>query len=229
MGTIIVACQTIKHELNLAISETKVEYPIVFVDSGLHIYPDKLRLAIQDTVNRIDHVDTILMAFGYCGNGLLGIKAETARLIIPKAHDCISLLLGSNETRQKIMKEAGTYFLTKGWLEYERNILADFEGCVQRHGQKRALEVMKTLLHHYQRLMVIDTKAYESSDILKTTQKFADTIGLRHEEYPGSMRFLNKLLTGPWDEEFIILEQGQKMTFESMNSDNTSIKQTVFV
>lgn len=225
MGTVIITCQTIKREVNLAVSETGVDYPILLVDSGLHNYPDKLRQAIQEQIDKLENTETILMAFGYCGNGLLGIKSHNSRLIIPRADDCITLMLGSNETRKNIQREAGTYFLTKGWLDYERNIVTEYEECVVRYGPERALRVMKTMLCHYRRLMVIDTKAYELDDVLNKTRSFAEIIGMKHEQYLGSMGFIKKLLSGPWNkEEFIILESGQELSFEEMRIDNNSFE-----
>ncbi|MCL6477291.1 MAG: DUF1638 domain-containing protein [Peptococcaceae bacterium] len=232
MSTVIITCQTIKREVRLAISETGVDYPVLLIDSGLHNYPDLLRQAIQEQINKIDHVHTIIMALGFCGNGLIGIKSPEARLIIPRADDCITLLLGSYDLRKKIAKEAGTYFLTKGWLDFERNLIAEYQCCLERYGEDRALRVMKKMLGHYQRLMVIDTKAYELSDVLNTTRSFAEKMGMKHEECTGSMRFLNKLLLGPWDEEFIILEPGRELTFEDMcignNDDEPKLSQVFF-
>ena len=72
---------------------------------------------------------------------------------------------------------------------------------------------------------------FKSIFTLKTTKNFAETIGMRHEEVTGSMRFLRKLLIGPWDEEFIFLEPDQELTFDDMRSgDNTNIesKQVLF-
>lgn len=220
MSTVILACQTIKREVHLAIKETGVDYPVILIDSGLHNYPDKLRETIQTQLNKIENVDSILMAFGYCGNGLMGIKSPQARVIVPRADDCITLLLGSNDVRKKISREAGTYFLTQGWLEYERNLITEYEMCVEKYGLDRAKRVMKIMLSHYRRLMVIDTRAYPLEDILQTTAGFAEKMGMCHEKYTGSMRFLKKLLTGPWDEEFIILEPGQELTFDDVFLDN---------
>lgn len=222
MSTVILACQTIKREVHLAINQTGVNYPVILIDSGLHNYPDRLRDTIQIQLNKIENVDTVLMAFGYCGNGLMGIKSPEARVIVPRADDCITLLLGSYDVRKKISKEAGTYFLTKGWLDYERNLITEYEQCVEKYGPDRALRVMKTMLSHYKRLMVIDTKAYPLEDILPTTAGFAEKMGMHHEKFTGSMRFLNKLLTGPWDEEFIILEPGQELTFNDVCLDNAN-------
>lgn len=216
MGTIIVACQTIRDEVNLAITETGVNYPVLWIESGLHNFPDRLGQKIQEEINKIENVETILLAFGYCGNSLLGIKSSGAQLIIPRVDDCITLLLGSYERRQNLDKEVGTYFLTKGWLENEQNLLSEYERCVKRYGKDKALRVMKMMLNNYHRLMVIDTHAYQSDSILIKTKGFAEALGLSHEEIDGSSRLLKKLLMGLWDEEFAIIPPGEKVTLEHM-------------
>ncbi|MHB8075859.1 DUF1638 domain-containing protein [Desulfosporosinus fructosivorans] len=220
MGTIIVACQTIRDEVNLAIAETRVNYPVLWIESGLHNFPDRLGQKIQKEIDRIENVQTILLAFGYCGNSLLGMSSSRAQLIIPRVDDCISLLLGSYERRQTLDKEVGTYFLTKGWLENEQNLLTEYERCVVKYGKEKALKVMKMMLNNYHRLMVIDTQAYQSEGILIKTKRFADALGLSHEKIDGSSRLLKKLLTGPWDAEFAIIQAGEKVTLEHMIMNN---------
>lgn len=216
MGTIIVACQTIRDEVNLAIAETGVPYPVLWIESGLHNFPDRLGQKIQQEINNIENVETILLAFGYCGNSLLGITSSRAQLIIPRVDDCISLLLGSYERRQSMDKEIGTYFLTKGWLENEQNLVSEYERCVVRYGKEKALRVMKLMLNNYHRLMVINTQAYQAEGVLTKTKWFADVLGLSHEEIEGSSRLLKKLLLGPWDAEFAIIQAGEKVTLEHM-------------
>lgn len=226
MGTIIVACQTIRDEVNLAISETGVNYPVLWIESGLHNFPDRLGQKIQKEIDRIENVDKILLAFGYCGNSLLGIRSSRSQLIIPRVDDCISLLLGSSERRQTLYKEVGTYFLTKGWLENEQNLLFEYERCVKRYGKEKALRVIKMMLNNYHRLMVIDTQAYQFEGILLKTKDFADAFGLSHEKIDGSLRFLKKLLLGPWDEEFAIIPPGEEIKLEHLmfNNDVVSCK-----
>lgn len=223
LGTIIVACQTIRDEVNLAITETGVNYPVLWIESGLHNFPDRLGRKIQQEIDRIENVETILLAFGYCGNSLLGIKSPRAQIIIPRVDDCISLLLGSYERRQSLDKEIGTYFLTKGWLENEQNLLTEYERCVKRYGKDKALRVMKMMLNNYHRLMVIDTQAYQFEGVLAKTKGFADVLGLNHEKIDGSLRFIKKLLLGPWDEEFAIIPPGEEVTLEHLIINNHEI------
>ncbi len=212
MGKIIVACQTLRDELRMALKETGVDYPVIYIEAGLHKRPDALHQKIQEELNSMENVDMILMVFGYCGNSLLGITSQHAKLVIPKVDDCISLLLGSCEARKNISNEMGTFFLTKGWLDYETSLLWEYERCVERYGQSRALRVMKFMLGHYKRFMLIDTGAYKIEEVLPSTQRFAETLTMQHEIVSGSLRLLHKLLQGPWDKEFFVLEPGQEIT-----------------
>ena len=224
MSTVILACQTIKDEVRLAIQETGVDYPVLYIESGLHNCPDLLMQKIQESISRLGNVKTILLAFGFCGNSLIGITSPDATLVIPRADDCISLLLGSYELRMSLSREMGTYFLTKGWLDNEQNLLTEYKRCVERYGITKASKVFKMMLNHYKRLMIIDTQAYELEEIITQTENFAQTMGIEHEKVNGSMRFLNKLLLGPWDEEFIIVKTGDTVALEHMGINGLDVK-----
>jgi hypothetical protein len=218
LRTAILACQTLKAELTLAIKETRVDFPIIYVESGLHKTPELLHNRIQEEINRIDNVDVILLLFGYCGNSLLGIKSDKTKLVLPKVDDCIPLLLGSCEARKNITKEMGTYFLTQGWLEYEDNLLREYDRCIKRYGQSRTAKIMKILLGHYKRFMLIDTGAYPVENVLPQTQELAERLNMCHEVIPGSLRLFYKLLRGEWDEEFLILEPGKAVAMSDICS-----------
>jgi hypothetical protein len=211
---VILACQTVREELRLAITDTGCNYPVVYIESGLHNRPESLQRRIQDQLNMIDNVDVVLLVFGYCGNGLLGVKSAAFKMVIPRVDDCIPLLLGSAEARRRISQEMGTYFVTKGWLDYEQNILWEYDRCISRYGAERALRLMKTMLGNYGRFMVIDTGAYPLDSVTPRTTAFADAMGLRHAIAPGSPRLLHKLLTGQWDEEFLVLEPGREIRLD---------------
>lgn len=221
MKTVIIACHTMNDELNCAIQETGCEYPVLWVESGLHLYTETLNKRLQQELDRISNVDRVLMAFGYCGNSLLGLTSPAAELVFPRVDDCISLLLGSQQARKKISEETGTYYLTKGWLEFESNIWQEYQYAVKRYGKEKAERLFRQILNHYHRLAVIDTGAYEVSDFLELTEKIAETLKLSHQVIPGSTRYLKKLLTGPWDQEFVIIPPGGVVTLNHLRLDNS--------
>ena len=213
MNTLIIACRTIADELNMAIQATDCTYPVLWIESGLHLYPDALKKRLQEELDHISNVDQVLMAFGYCGNALLGITPPTFKMIFPRVDDCISLLLGSCEKRKEISDEMGTYFLTHGWLQYEKNIWSEYQEAVKRYGKQRADKIYKVLLQHYKRLGVIETGAYQLEAFLEKTHLIAEDLKLGHQVIPGTLRYIKKLLTGPWDDEFTVIEPGETVAF----------------
>ena len=83
---------------------------------------------------------------------------------------------------------------------------------------------MKIMLGHYKRFMLIDTGAYPVEEVLPRTQAFAERLTMQHEVAQGSLRLFHKLLTGPWDEEFLVLEPGNAVTMSDIcgSSDGQS-------
>ncbi|SCM81325.1 conserved hypothetical protein [uncultured Sporomusa sp.] len=209
MKTVILACQTMKDELELVMRESGIEYPVVYLESGLHNSPEMLRGKVQECIDTLA-ADIILMLFGCCGNGLVGIKSAKATLVIPRIDDCITMLLGSTETRRSIPGETSTYFLTKGWLDPEGNIMWSYTEWVERYGEQKALRLVKKMLNHYTRFMIIDTGAYNLEDILPKIKDSCEKFAMRYDIMPGSLRLIHLLLTGPWSSEFIVLKPGQQ-------------------
>jgi hypothetical protein len=220
MGRIILACRTLIEEITRAVEETGVDYPVKWVESGLHLYPDKLGTALQREIDSITNVDTVIVGYGLCGNALLGIEAAGARLVVPRVDDCISLLLGSYQARIDLAREMGTYFLTRGWLENESNIIRDYDRCLERYGEERTKKVFRTILTHYRRLALIDTGTYDlDDDYIKRACGIMERLGLETTVVKGSLGYIKQLLTGPWDESFVVVEPGGKLTFEDFMLD----------
>ncbi|QDR79417.1 DUF1638 domain-containing protein [Sporomusa termitida] len=211
MPTILLACQTMQAEVELARQQAGTSYPVFYFASGLHNTPDELRRQLQEQINGLSSTDdVILLAFGCCGNGLTGLRAAQATLVIPRIDDCITLLLGSTKARKSIPNEISTYFLTKGWLDPGGNIMWSYTAWVEHYGEQKALRLVKKLLHHYTRFLIIDTGSYDIGEMVNSVQKFAARLNMQYGVVPGSLRLLQKLLTGPWDEEFIVLNPGQE-------------------
>ncbi|HWQ77288.1 MAG TPA: DUF1638 domain-containing protein [Anaerovoracaceae bacterium] len=210
--TLIIACNTIADELNSLIKETGCSYPVLWIQSGLHNSTEILRGRLQKELDHLSNADQVLLAFGYCGNSLVGLTPPSYKMIFPRVDDCISLLLGSTRMRKKIEGETGTYFLTKGWLEHESNIWYEYQETVKRRGKEKTDQLYKMLLKNYGRLGIIDTGAYDPESISETTHTIAQTLNLKHEVFPGTLDYLKKLLTGPWDEDFITIDPGETVT-----------------
>ncbi len=229
MNSLIIACNTIIDEMKMAIKETGCKYPVLWIESGLHINPDSLKKRLHEELNHIDNVDQVLLGFGYCGNSVLGLKAGNYRMIFPRADDCITIMLGSTDERKRLTEEKNTYFVTKGWLDYENNIWAEYQETVKRMGKERADRIYKTILKHYERLGVVETGAYELEEFLKRSKMIAEGLNLEHGVIPGTLRFLKKLLTGPWDSEFVVIGPNETVKMDHIYGDLKNTKETLSI
>ena len=76
MKTAILACKTLRHEIEKACEKHNIDYPIHWIESGLHNYPEKLHKYIQDELDNMQDYDRVILTFGLCGNSLVGVEGE---------------------------------------------------------------------------------------------------------------------------------------------------------
>ena len=129
----VIGCGIMKEELTHAPSDG---VSFIFLEQSLHRTPQKMKETIQEEINKADmrEGNSIILSYGLCSNGIVGIKASHQSIIIPKVHDCITLFLGSNERYfEEHKKEPGTYYLTKGWIEEKKSPLGIYEEYCQRY------------------------------------------------------------------------------------------------
>lgn len=209
METVVIACKTLENELRRAIDETGVGYEIAWIDSGLHDYPKKLGAALQAAIDDASSYDRALLAMGYCGNSIAGTQTRNLTLIIPKVDDCISLLLGSYAERLKVSGSNGIYFMTEGWLEGERNIWREYQYAIEKYGQETGDEIFEMMLGNYKTMALLDTGCFDVQEAECEIKRIAAELKLGYTAVPGTTRYLEKLLTGPWDnDEFLTVLPG---------------------
>jgi len=208
LKTVVIACQTIEDEINAINSTLPVPFPIVWVESGLHNFPDKLKERLQQEVDKISGAENILLLFGYCGNSIEGLVASQAQLVVPRVEDCISLLLGGNHIRQALSRETPAFYLTGGWLRYEKNIYWEYEKCLEKYGETRSLRIFQAMFAHYSNFNFIDTGSYDLESVMSRTAKFATKLNLKQGIVPGTLKLIKKALLEEWDEDFLIVAPG---------------------
>ena len=199
MKTVVLSCRTLEDELNAALKRSGKEYDVVWLESGLHNVPAKLSTRIQEELDRIE-ADRVLLAMGFCGNAMAGIHGSF-EMILPRADDCISLLLGSVERRMKIGRDLAAYFFTDGWMRGERNIIVEYEHTLKKYGPELTASIMEMMYSHYRTLAILNCGVGDVSALMERTRDIAATLGLEQRELPGTLAYLTELFTGPWPEE----------------------------
>ena len=206
MKTAVLACNTIRDEIEKAALDTECTYRFTWIESGLHLVTDSLRRRLQEELDGMNGAERVLLAFGFCGGALSGLKTGNYQLVVPRVDDCITLLLGSTENRLRCTSRGGVYFLTRGWLEGEKNIWKEYQATVSRYGAERTERIYRKMLAHYKFLGLIDTGAYDLPGLMPQFREIAATLHLELMTVEGKDQYLRRLLQGPWTEEhFVIL------------------------
>jgi len=201
----IIACETLKDEIQHLAPDIETEW----VKGGLHDFPDKMRAEINERIAATPGKRTILLGYGRCSNGTVGLKAGPHRLILPAIDDCISLLLGS---RRRYLEEftahPGTYYYTRGWIEELEDPYQEYEKMIPRIGEEMARETALMIMESYTRLVLVETGTYDMEKCERYVEKVANFYDLPIEMLAGNMRLFRKLVDGPWDAEFVVVEPG---------------------
>jgi hypothetical protein len=215
----VIACSSLKPELELAVAGRQVSLRCLAM--GLHqSSATTLHDALQSEIDAADG-DAVVIAYGLCNGGIVGLKARGVPLVLPRAHDCIGLLLGTQRYRAELERAPDTYFQSAGWLAAGETRQPEFtfgpntnvtrEALIARYGEDNAdylLEQFDGFTRHYDRLAFIAT--VEEPVWQRKAEALAADRGWRFERLPADLGWLRALIDGPWDgEDFLIVRPGE--------------------
>ncbi len=225
------SCEVLARQVYFAAALSPHVIDVELVAKGLHNEPARLRAALQERLDAVPagQYDAILLGYGLCSNSIVGLVSAHTRLVVPRAHDCITLYLGSKERYGAEFREhPGTYWYTADYVERggdadhvslgagldnESDMARVYAEYVDKYGRDNAdylMEVMGAWQQHYDRAAYIDTQGLPLPDYAAQVQETAERRGWRFERLAGSMVIVRDLLEGRWDEErFLIIEPGQ--------------------
>jgi hypothetical protein len=233
-----IACEVLARPIYLCAARSAHIIDIELVKKGLHEQPILLRAHLQKSIDAADTsgYQAILLGYGLCGLATSGLQARSIPLIIPRAHDCITLFLGSRQRyMEQFEKEPGTYWYAQDYIERSENthtslsmgsgsdidMQSVYEEYVQKYGTDNAdylMEVMGAWKQHYHRAAFIDMGVSDGSQVESTAQDEAARRGWNFERLAGDLVLIRRLLDGDWHDDFLEVPPGQQVRM--VNDEN---------
>jgi hypothetical protein len=222
MKYLLIACKAIKPEIEFCMARCLHTIDILWMEQGLHNTPDKLRAELGDKLRSIDgSYDAVLLGYGLCGNGILGLSCSLP-LVVPRAHDCITLLLGSKQRHEEYSRlHPGCYFFSAGWIDHSRmpgrqRDLELYEEYTAKYGPDNAdylMEVEQSWKKQYKKAVFIDWNLPGKERYIQFTRESADYLGWDFEQIDGDPALLQRFLDGRWNpDEITVLPPGEPVT-----------------
>jgi hypothetical protein len=213
---VVIACKVFQDLLEHYVPPDVAD-EITFLDYGLHEVPKELAKTVQEQIDGITEPSRILLGYGLCGNGLQDIQAGRHTLFIPRADDCIAILLGSYEAYfREFSKNPGTYYLTKGWLESGSDPLKEYHEAVEKYGAENAAWIMDQQYMNYTRLVFVahtreDLETYRPRAL--EVAEYCKRWGMKYEEILGSEAYIRDLVKAvstlsESNDEFLVIPPG---------------------
>ncbi len=223
----LLACDVFADELVALGGESPPWRALTFLEMGLHDHPDQLRQQVQSSIAELEAtpgISRIVLAYGLCGNGLLGVRAGRVPLVIPRAHDCIAMLLGSAARRQALMRDVpGGYFYSPGWIRGGRVPGPERDAYLRDLFQERypddpelvedLLEADRDTFSHYHTALYVDVT--QDDGARNKCQQCARSLSWSFRMLEGDPAWLRDLIWGQWDaERFLTVPPGASIALD---------------
>ena len=227
----LIACKVLQREAYFCAARSKNVVDIVLMEQGLHDEPDRLRREVQKALERTHDIqgrpyDASLLGYGLCSNGVVGLTAPIP-IVIPRGHDCITLLLGSKQRYQEYFdSHRGVYWYSPGWIESGKQPSREryealLEEYTKKYGPDNAqylMEVEQTWIKEYQWATFVDWGLIEADAHKDFTRQCADFLKWEYDELKGDSGLMQRFVDGPWgEEEFLIVEPGRRIAEDVTN------------
>ena len=229
----LISCEIFFREICAAAARSEHVLDIEFLPKGLHdLGQEKMLRYLEDVLSTVDEscYEAILLGYGLCNNGVAGLRAKTIPLVIPRAHDCITLFLGSKERYLDYFnKHPGVYYFTTGWLErgedtseihtqsiqHIQGLDMTYEELVEKYGKENADYLYKELgdlTRNYTGATFIEMGIERNDRFEQRTKEIASEQGWTFQKIQGDMGLIQRFLDGDWnDEDFLIVPPGHQI------------------
>jgi hypothetical protein len=240
MKRFCIACGVFRKDLEEILPEMKEAPGVRYLEGGLHAEPALLKRELQKAIDEVPRdVDRIILLYGVCGKGIVGLKSDYQSIVIPRVHDCISLFLGGGrEYKKQFSHVPGSYYISPGW--YEEQVQPRGRGArkknhphhspayvdsldkdvlTERFGEENSKAVTDFFdgwKKNYKRAVYIDTGGEENEKYESYARSLAEENDWNYTRLEGSRRLIRRCFEADpvSDEEILVVPPGRELTFD---------------
>lgn len=232
----VIACAVLEEEVEHFARGLPHVVAIEYLPQLLHNEPPRLRSELRAAVERCEAnpaVEVIVLAYGLCSRGVEGLRHARCPLVIARAHDCVTLYLGSKERYADYLKNhPGTYWYSPGWIKAHAPPGPDHDAYLRELYSKQfepddvdyLIEQERLWIANYDRAAYIGLGAGEKPEQVEYTKQCAACLGWVFDHVRGDESLMRDLFAGPdkWDaERFLVVPPNYEI---QLTADDTVIK-----
>ncbi len=220
----LLACSVFEREIALLTRNAAHIVETRYFEIGLHDRPDVLRTTLQQQLDEVDarnDIEAVVLAYGLCGRGTAGLRPLRHKLVIPRAHDCIAVFMGSKEDYAEHQRRCPTcYYYTPGWNRARRVPGPDKLASLKTELAKKfdaddveyLIETEREQWAQHNTATYIDLGTEDAESEADYARRCADWLGWKFERIHGDAALLRDLLCGKWDDaRFQIVVPGSQL------------------
>lgn len=209
MKSIILSCPTLKGELMAALAANNSDIPVHFMPYQLHNDVKYLHEYVQKMIDSLENLDRIYICTTGCGGGTIGLKANTAELVLPRTRDCLDILLSGDNLKRDDRRNLRGIYYTASWMDFSKNSEIDVEKLIAKRGKEEAEDFLRKLYNGFKDFYIIDTGCYDVEEVRTYLAPLMNILGTEIKLLKGEYKILHKMVTHQIDEDFVIVPQGE--------------------
>jgi hypothetical protein len=242
MRLYVIACDVVARPVYLCAARSPHVVDLRLFERGLHNDPEDLRSRLQAAIDEAPaNADAVVLGYGLCGGATAGIVARDRPVVLPRAHDCITLFLGARERYAEEHARVSTYWYVADQLERGGGSVASVGGLaigsdtdaqleatraeyVAKYGEDNAdylMEVLGGWRAHYGRAAFVSLGVADESIPEAAARAEAERRGWAFERMEGSLVLLRRLIDGDWNDDVLVMQPGERL---AMSWDDGVVK-----